>query len=817
MSFLPMSSKEHQKGALLPPGIADNAISCTQRTFSLLAPNDQKRIRETADLIKEEIGQGLISDKLIQELSCYEEFINNNLKIDEKTSVNNQSIKDLKDCFNEIYKIKILFDYPEDINKLQRIFLERKRPKDSSGRVEDIETNSSFWETAEDYIPFVELGSGVPEFYAGLNDSLEPMMQLLQKMLDKNIRCLETEEYIRKAFVSKIRLRSSGSGCDYSTAFDADLAFEYEDFLPNFRSWKFFIPFYQIKQLHDFRKENKKFGELFEKYKEVIVQSELLACTISILSKALKDYGGECGYGKPMCFFKFHKKYNLLVVRKIDSDELLFQFEEAIHEIYREYTSIESRLKMLRAFLKFTEIDQNPRSDNSLTCWFCFLINRISQILEGYENYRQGKTLEELKAMSNLRKDINRFVIEYKIKYVSHTEPILGVEILRCKVVVDNPFRKMVFLEKMDALHFRQRIDHALDGKAQNISRTYPDENFSSQEIREIAEKLNPDSYKDMVEKLQKEQNKMEADAKKMEAFAEEYFSKSTLSQINLIGSVAKFGAECVGWGIHEAKEFLALKADLQRILAGCSGVPSADGLTNILLTKIGGLIFQFIKSKIQNWIGTEKQNKDKKKGSVAKNEETNEKGGGKKETSKKEEADKKVDITKKEEADKKEHIVKKEETDKKGEVDEKEENDKKGQANQKEKTNEKEEADKKEIISQSDASNIKKEFPELNLSPQYIEEFAKGCEYMINADEIRKNIIMVSNQKEYWKRVQCYEQDFINLLKLNIQLKRAKLDEMDFQGILVDEKKAVRRNDKSGANLARFNEYSVEKLNCIE
>ncbi|KAH7816582.1 uncharacterized protein MONOS_5875 [Monocercomonoides exilis] len=806
MNFTQMSSIAHEINLHLPLRIADNTISCIQKTFSFLTPNDQKKIQEIADLIMEEIGQGLITDKLIQQIDCYEEFIDENLRINDETT-NNQSVKELKDCFNEIRKIQILYDYPQDINKLQRISLELKRPKDLSGGVEDCETNSSFWETADDYIPCVEEEIDGRELYYGLNDSLAPMMQLLQKLLDKSIRYLETDENIRNAYVDRIRKRSEESCDNFIKACKRSFRIPYRKIIPEFNPiWTCYIPFYQFKAIRENKKLIENFDKKFKKYEDVALQSEMLACSISLLRKAIEDYGCECGYDKPMCIFRFYKKENFITVSKVDSNSLLHDIIKNADSIVCSSVSLESKLTTLQECIKKVETELSPTIRYPvINGVFCLFINRISHILEGYENYRQGKTMEELKAMSNLRKDINRCVIEYKIKYVSQTEPILGVEIHQCKVVADNPFRKMIFLEKTDALHFRQNVNEAFDKKAENISRTYPDEKISSQEIREIAEKLNPDSYKDMVEKLQKEQNKMESDAEKMEAFAEEYFSKLVLSQINLVGSIAKFGAECVEWGIHEAKEFLVLKADWQRILASRPGVPTAGVKPNGLLTVIGSSLTQLIERKIQSWIGTKKRNVADKKDNPAKNEGTNEKGGEKKEASKKEEADKKVDITKKEEADKKEDTSKKEEADKKEENSKKDESDKK------------EETDKKEIILQSKANDIKKEFPELNLSPQYIEEFAKGCEYMINADEIRKNIIIVSNQKEYWKRVQCYEQDFINLLKLSIQLKWAKLDEMNFQGILVDEKKAVRRNDKSGANLARFNEYSVKKLNCIE
>ncbi|KAH7824114.1 uncharacterized protein MONOS_11609 [Monocercomonoides exilis] len=807
MSITQMISEAHEISLRLPLRMADNIIACTQRTFLLFNPDDQNRIRETADLIMEEIGQGLITDKLIQQIDCYEEFIDNNLRNDDETPINNQSIKDLKECINEIRKIQILFDYPEDINKLQRVFLELKRPKVTSDVVENIETNASFWETAEDYIPCVEEEIDGTDYYVGLNDSLAPMMQLLQKHLDKNICCLETDENIRKVFVDRIRQKSVESCDDFSKVFELEINVTCKDIFSEWNSpWKCLIPFYQFKANSDNEKLIKNFEKQCEKYRDVLVQSKMFAASISLLRKAIEDYGCECGYDKSMCVVSFEKKSNYLAIRKVNSDELLQDFEKNIDSIVCSSVSLESKLTSLHEYIKKEEEELSPRiRDPEVNGVFCLLICRISHILEGYENYRQGKTLEELKAMYKLRKDLNRYVIEYKIKYASQTEPILGVRISRCKVVVDNPFRKMIFLEKMDALHFRQNINEAFDKKAENISRTYPDENFSSQEIREIAEKLNPDSYKDMVEKLQKEQNKMEADAEKMEAFAEEYFSKSTLSQFNLIGSVAKFGSECVEWGIDKAKEFLAEKAKWEKTLASRPGAPAADGKSNGFLVEIGGAFKQWIKGKMQSWIGIENKNEIDKKDNAAKIEETNKKEEvEKKETSKKEEADKKEDITKKEEADKKEDTTKKDEADKKEETDKKD-------------STKNEDITQKENISQNETSYLEHKFPELNLSPQYIEEFAKGCRCMINADEIRKNIIIVSNHKEYWQRVQCYEQDFINLLKLSIQLKRAKLDETDFKGILVDEKKAVRRNDKSGTNLARFNEYSVDKLNCFE
>jgi len=200
----------------------------------------------------------------------------------------------------------------------------------------------------------------------------------------------------------------------------------------------------------------------------------------------------------------------------------------------------------------------NPRLSESDALDFCFTLNRASFYLTRLEGCRQFKDPATLRVMHSFRRKLNRLMLEYRFIFERNTEPLLGIKIADCKIIAETEALTMIFLDRIGTREFIRKLSVALDNKATNLMRKYPDDSFSGQEIRQLAESLDPDSYDDMIRKLDSEMVDMQADARKQKVNGSAELAKCGLK---VVQEGAKFALSVASGGASTAVGYAASAA----------------------------------------------------------------------------------------------------------------------------------------------------------------------------------------------------------------------------------------------------------------
>ena len=915
-------------------------ISCEVNKILALWPEETRgEIAETIDIINAELDKRLGTKRLAEKICDLAESTVRYLTPIVGSETANDAVMNLGKCFRNVAKNRVLKNYPQDITKLQKIGIDFGKIRgDRCGS--SIAANASSSRSASCYVPGVHVKINGFDCLAGFNDFAVPVMQILQEQLSDDLGSLKGAA--KKLYYDQLERKAREAiPCGEGFGLDRKELRELVD-KPH-HEVEFFIPFWQLYVIYDVNEQEKKVNKELSETRKLVEKANMVATTISHLRYYINKFGGDIGPGKPLCLFLMDRKLEGgMHVEEIMPGGPLNRIENTCYEIMCSDAPLDEKVRKLHEGLNICEKALKPYTGDEISkLRFVFVISRVSHYLEQLENYRQGKSLDEILAMRSLRLALNRYAIEYKFMFASQESPILGIRISHCKVIMDNPNCCMIFLERMNAENFQEKVKQSLDNKVRNIIQKYPISLFSEDEIHQIAEKLEPASYQDLIDKLKHQEIELNGNIERKRVAAEEHFFKSSLGKAKLVGNVLKYTADGVDWGIEKAKDFLRIKAAMvtggllepsgiesivQQIAAGNSSSGSnANPAPQIEANKSGSTSSassapqstdskqtEVNKSGLASSASSVPQSTDSKQAEVnksslassassvpqstdSKQTEVNKSGLASSASSASQSTDsKQTEVNKPSSASQptvplKTEVGKHDSSGGFGEVvkgfvraifsmgssadtspqstgstqveankpgsdanqspqltDSKQtEVNKPGSASSANSSTQSTDLKQTEVgkssstiqpkVPQSTAASsagsnlnngiaakpqqnlISQRFPELNLSPEYIEEFSEGCRAMIEMDETRKNLKMVSRQREYWEKVQGYEQDFINLLKLYVQLKKAQLEKVDYDGILIEEKRAVYNNGHTDARIARFNEYIVQKIDQLE
>ena len=78
--------------------------------------------------------------------------------------------------------------------------------------------------------------------------------------------------------------------------------------------------------------------------------------------------------------------------------------------------------------------------------------------LSNLEKNLQDKDLETLSAMYALREKINRLTLEHRFIFEQNRAPILNIRIDRCKIIVEDMHRTMIFLDREETKSLLQKL-----------------------------------------------------------------------------------------------------------------------------------------------------------------------------------------------------------------------------------------------------------------------------------------------------------------------------------------------------------------------
>lgn len=260
------------------------------------------------------------------------------------------------------------------------------------------------------------------------------------------------------------------------------------------------------------------FKAFFNKYEETFFEIFKNAVSSGRLKNAVKKYGGSLDNTNTPCWAIVARDLSETI--SVENMEGFEKIEREFYDIMTSHSPYKSKVEQLNKLLDNYLNKSTPEASNIHTMFFCFPLNRASYYLSNLEKNLQDKDLETLSAMYALREKINRLTLEHRFIFEQNRAPILNIRIDRCKIIVEDMHRTMIFLDREETKKFITKAEKMLDTQASEISKTYSFEGFSGKRLRELAESLNLESFQDIIDNENQELNRMEAESSKILADA---------------------------------------------------------------------------------------------------------------------------------------------------------------------------------------------------------------------------------------------------------------------------------------------------------
>lgn len=220
-------------------------------------------------------------------------------------------------------------------------------------------------------------------------------------------------------------------------------------------------------------------------------------------------------------FDRIEKNFNDIMLAGSNDKNTIAQINSALDKYYEEMT---------------------PKASAAHAVEFTFPLNRASYCLSNFEKDLQSKDEETLSAMFELRKKINRLILEHRFIFEQNKAPILGITIDRCKIILEDEQRTMIFLDQQETKKFIQTVEKMLDSKASIISGQYSFDGFTGPQLRELAESLRPESFQDMIDEMEKDIRTAEKECDKMKA-ASMFSAARAVKQFAVRGDIIQFAS----------------------------------------------------------------------------------------------------------------------------------------------------------------------------------------------------------------------------------------------------------------------------------
>lgn len=281
-------------------------------------------------------------------------------------------------------------------------------------------------------------------------------------------------------------------------------------------------------------------GAISTSYSNEFLKTFKIAKSSGDLRKSLNICGNILDDEKTQCMAVVAR--DLSEVAQVQVLEPLADVEKEFYSAMIAKDSHKVKVENLNALLDKYLSRLTPEATLEHSLLFCFPLNRASYYLSNFEKDLQSKDEETLSAMFELRKKINRLTLEHKFIFEQNKAPILGITIDRCKIILEDDQRTMIFLDQQETKKFIQTVEKMLDSKASIISGQYSFEGFTGPQLRELAESLRPESFQDMIDEMEKDIRTAEKECDKMKA-ASMFSAARAVKQFAVRGDIIQFAS----------------------------------------------------------------------------------------------------------------------------------------------------------------------------------------------------------------------------------------------------------------------------------
>lgn len=147
-----------------------------------------------------------------------------------------------------------------------------------------------------------------------------------------------------------------------------------------------------------------------------------------------------------------------------------------------------------------------PRASDLNAINFCFALSRVDYYLSRLEKRKADRTVEELEVMDKLRRKIESLYIEHRFIFIRSGAPILNIPIDYGQVILNTDSRSVMFIDRIEVQErFIKRLEDMLDTKFSIIKGQYDFEACKPEDLRRLANELRPESYQEMIDKMQQQ------------------------------------------------------------------------------------------------------------------------------------------------------------------------------------------------------------------------------------------------------------------------------------------------------------------------
>ena len=134
--------------------------------------------------------------------------------------------------------------------------------------------------------------------------------------------------------------------------------------------------------------------------------------------------------------------------------------------------------------------------------------------------------------MDKLRKQLNKYLLEYRFESKKNHSPFFDVKINSCKIILKTKDKITLYIDRISIQNYINKLYETLNQKASNIQRDYNLDVFKDNELRDIAQSKDFESYENLLFSYDEKVNEKENEKQKLKIEGNKKISKGGFSLV---------------------------------------------------------------------------------------------------------------------------------------------------------------------------------------------------------------------------------------------------------------------------------------------